>query len=78
MIGTYPVLGFAFICFATTAVLILVGLVFRRRGVLQGKWPSLAWVLLCGIPLLASIVHAYTQKMPAPAPGSAAAQLSAR
>jgi hypothetical protein len=43
---------------------VIIGLVLRRRGLLRTRGAWLGWTLLCGVPLLVSIIHSWTDRLP--------------
>lgn len=46
-----PILGALVFWVAASLVLVIVGFVLRRRGMLRTRGPALAWAILCILPL---------------------------
>jgi len=55
MVG-YTVLEIGMLVWLLVGVLVALGLWLRHRGLLRGRPLVLAWVALCGLPLLADML----------------------
>ena len=56
----YPPISFCLAMAVITAALVLLGMWMRNRGMIPSRALALAWALLCGLPLLLSMINTYS------------------
>lgn len=56
-----PILMVLVFWVAASLLLVVIGFVLRRRGLLRTRGPALAWAILCILPLFGAAFAMYTR-----------------